>query len=213
MRTNEIAIWLVEDDREYQASFLEVIQASGDIVCQATFGSVEALQGGMDDCPTPDVVLMDIGLPGLGGIQGVRWLKERQPDVPVVMITVQDSSSVILEAFRAGASGYILKDTSSSRIQAAIREAAVGGTLMPAPVAEKVLGLLGGQASSSEFGLTRREKEVLALMADGLPHALIGERLFISNHTVDNHLRSIYRKLHVHSGIQAVAKALRAGIV
>ncbi|MBO6574776.1 MAG: response regulator [Rhodothermales bacterium] len=209
-----IRVWLVEDDREYRDTALYILGNTTGISCEATFHSVEQMVTGWSEGrKTPDVILMDVGLPGQTGLEGARWVKAHAPQTPVVMLTIQDSADVIYSALRAGASGYILKDTPIDKLVAAIRAAAAGGTLMSAPVATKVLGFFSSQDSRSDFGLTDRELEVLTLMAEGLPHAQIAERLYLSGHTVENHLRSIYRKLHVSSGLQAVVKAMRSGIV
>ena len=210
--SNTISVWIVEDDVDYRQSIEYVLNHTSGFKCTEVFFAFEELEGLLNHIvgwSAPDVILMDIGLPGLTGIEGVPRLKEKLPDVPVVMLTVKDSADEIFDAFRKGASGYLLKDTTVDRIIAAIREAVAGGTLMPAPVATKVLQYFSSARPQSDYALTPREKQVLSLMADGLAHKEIAERLFLSPYTVENHLRSVYQKLHVSSGIEAVAKAYK----
>jgi DNA-binding NarL/FixJ family response regulator len=129
------------------------------------------------------------------------------------MLTIRDDAETIYAALRAGASGYLIKNDQVDQIVAAIREAAQGGTLMPAPVARKVLGFFQQQESKPDYGLTEREMEVLQEMTEGYVQKEIADRLFISPSTVNTHIQHIYEKLHVHSGIEAVAKALRERLV
>ena len=207
-----ISVWLVEDDADYRLTIEDLLNHTSGFKCSEVFFAyeeVESLLGAPEGWSAPDVILMDIGLPGLDGIEGVSHLKERLPAVPIVMLTVNDSADVIFNALRAGASGYLLKDTMADRIVAAIREAASGGVLMQAPVATKALQYFSQSKVRTDYALTPREKQVLALMADGLAHKEIAERLYLSPYTVENHLRSIYQKLHVSSGIEAVAKAFK----
>lgn len=218
-----LSIWLVEDDRAYRDVLVPLLDGTSGLQCTQVFFAYEEVQQLLVDEATwaaPDVVLMDIGLPGLDGIEGVTHLKTRLPQVPILMLTINDSPEVIFHALRAGASGYLLKDTPLERIVAAVREAHRGGTLMPARVAGKVLDFFKQSSPLRSLEdpadgqqLTKREKEVLQLMSEGYAHKQIAGQLFISPHTVDNHIRNIYQKLHVGSGIQAVAVALKKGLI
>ena len=214
--TSTISVWIVEDDVDYRKTIEYLFDHTSGFKSTEVFYAYEEIESLLDETKEwthPDVVLMDIGLPGMDGIEGVSRLKNRLPDVPIVMLTVRDEADLIFKAFRAGASGYLLKDTGVDRIVAALREAVAGGTLMPAPVASKVLQFFSQKKTSADYALTPREKEILDLMADGLAHKAIAERLYLSPYTVENHLRSIYQKLHVSSGIEAVSKAFRERLI
>jgi len=211
-----IAVWIVEDDIQYRQTVVYLLNHTSDLHCAAeffAFEEIQALVDGREPWTPPDVVLMDIGLPGVDGIQGVAWLKTRLPGVPIVMLTLHDDADMIFEALRAGASGYLLKDTPLDQTLDAIREAFRGGSLMPAPVAVKVLHFFRQAVPREKYNLTKREHEILGLMADGYVQKQIAEKLWLSPHTVDNHIRHIYEKLHVHSGIEAVAKAIREQLI
>ena len=157
---------------------------------------------------------MDINLPRLDGIACTARIKAQWPDVPVLMLTIRDDADTIFEAFRAGASGYLLKNAPIEKIIAAIREALEGGMLMPAPVARKVMGFFEAKAPAApSYGLSEREREVLEQMVAGCTQKEISARLYISPSTVNNHIQRIYQKLHVHSSSAAVAKALRERLI
>ena len=214
--TSLISLWLVEDDSRYRETLTYLLDHTSDLRCDRVFYAfeeVQALVEGDVAWQAPDVVLMDIGLPGINGIEGLARLKPSLPEVPIVMLTISDDAEMIYQALRAGASGYLLKDTPLDQTMAAIREAYHGGTLMPAPVAHKVLGFFSKDLSQTDYGLTDREIEVLRLMTEGYSQKQIADVLCLSRHTVDNHIRHIYRKLHVHSGIEAVSKAIRERLI
>jgi len=161
---------------------------------------------------TPDVVLMDIGLPDISGIEGVRTLKNNFEHVQILMFTVFEDEDKIFDAIREGASGYLLKKTRPLDIIDAIRELHQGGSPMSPSVARKVVQFFQhGQALKEEdFQLTVREKEILFALVDGLSYKKIAAKYYLSVHTIRKHISSIYEKLHVHSKSQAVAKVLNA---
>ncbi len=159
------------------------------------------------------MLLLDIHLPGPSGLDALPTLRRRLPATPVVMLTISDNADLIFRAFRSGASGYLTKDADLDQILTAVREASRGGTLMPSSVAGKVLDFLAHEPSSPEADLSGREKDVLTLMADGLTKDAIADRMDVSRHTVDYHIRNVYGKLHVQSGVQAVARAIRRGLI
>lgn len=212
-----IRVWIVEDDMQYAEAVAQVLNETAGYACTGMFYEYEDVQARLDTRPAPpvpDVVLMDINLPGVNGIAGVADLKARAPDVRVVMLTVNDVAEHIFNAFRQGACGYLLKDAPVERILAGIREAYDGAMPMPPAVAAKVLAFFAqAPQRKHDYNLTQREKEVLLLMADGLAHKQIAAQLYVSPFTVENHLRSIYQKLHVNSGVQAVSKAFREGLL
>jgi len=207
-----VDVWIVEDDAEYRRTLAFLISHASDLACPHAFQSFEDVLQLIDhehDWALPDVVLMDIGLPGMDGIQATTLLKGRFPDVHIVMLTVSDVADTIFRSLRAGASGYLLKDTPVDQTLAAIRAAHAGGMLMPPSVAGKVLDYFARPSVPPDYGLSDREKEVLELLAEGLAQKQIAERLYLSPHTIDKHVRGIYRKLHVPSCTAAVAKAYR----
>lgn len=213
-RNEPIRVWVVEDDPHYRDTLSFIVENSTGMMCTGTFAQVEHALAAVDGSTVPDVVLMDIQLPGCDGIAGTTRLAERLPSARVVMLTNYDDDDRIFDAFRAGASGYLLKNVPVDKILAAIHEAASGGMLMPAPVARKVRGYFADvQANRGRYGLTSREREVLDYMADGLSQKEIAATLFLSPSTINGHVQHIYQKLHVNSGSAAVAKALREHLI
>jgi DNA-binding NarL/FixJ family response regulator len=159
----------------------------------------------------PEVVLMDIQMPEVDGIEGVRRIKELFPDVHVIMQTVFEDDEKIFDALRFGASGYILKKTDPARIIEAIEDVLQGGSPMTPSIATRVLHFFRQKKDEKpdEYGLSDREKEILRLLVDGLSYKMIAERLNISYNTVNSHIKKIYDKLQVHSVSEAVSKAIR----
>jgi DNA-binding NarL/FixJ family response regulator len=154
---------------------------------------------------------MDIGLPGITGIEGVRTLKTNFNDIQVLMFTVFEDEEKIFDAIRAGASGYLLKKTPPEEIVEAVKELFEGGAPMSPSIARKVIQAFQKQPASTleDYQLTAREKEILYALVDGLTYKKIAEKYFVSIHTVRSHISSIYEKLHVNSKSQAVAKVLQ----
>ncbi len=163
----------------------------------------------------PDVVLMDIQMPEVDGIEGVRIIKEYFPDVHIIMQTVFEDDEKIFDAMRFGASGYILKKTDPQLIISAIEDVLKGGSPMTPSIATRVLHFFRKQQNSrpDQYGLSERESEILQLLVEGLSYKLIAERIFISYHTVNSHIKKIYDKLQVHSVSEAVSKAIRNNII
>ena len=211
-----IDIWMVEDNAAYREKIVDLLNNISGMRCVAAFSDFESVQALVESrmlWDPPDIVLMDHALPGLNGTEGLVLLKSHLPEVPIVMLTHYDDVDIIYEAFCAGASGYLLKNAPLDQIVLAIRETYQGGTLLPAPVARKVLRFFNEATPQHDYFLTAREQEILQLMGDGLSQKEIADHLSRSNYTVANHIRSIYRKLHVNSGLQAVAKAYREGLI
>jgi len=163
------------------------------------------------------VLLMDIRLPGMSGIEGVRRVKAVLPDLNVLILTIYDENDLVFEALCAGACGYLVKKTPPARLLEAISEAAAGGSPMSSHIARKVVNLLRetspAKSRDEEALLTRREREVLNGLAGGGTYQSLARDCNISTDTVRFHIRNIYRKLHAHSQSEAVAKALRRGII
>ncbi|MBA3647155.1 MAG: response regulator transcription factor [Chitinophagales bacterium] len=164
----------------------------------------------------PDVVLMDIELPGISGIDAVRKIKEEYPAMAVMMQTVFDHDEKVFQSILAGATGYILKKTPPVKLLEAIQEIYEGGAPMTPEIAMKVLKFFRNKEAQKiqvHYLLTEKEKEILTGLVDGLSYKMIADRLSISYHTVNFHIRNIYQKLHVHSVSEAVAKAIKEKIV
>jgi len=215
-----ITVWVIEDDSEFRETLAFLLDNTSGMKCGGAHGDVETALDWVDSYqrrsrpwPRPDVLLLDINLPGLSGIEGLGHIKAKLPDTRIVMLTIRDDANTIVSAFQKGASGYLLKNAGVDRIIAAVREARSGGMLMPAPVARQVLDIFRQQAPDQDYGLTDREKEVLNEMVSGRTQKEIAERLFVSPNTINTHVQHIYDKLHVHSGTEAVAKAVRERLV
>ncbi|MGI9614822.1 MAG: response regulator [Acidimicrobiales bacterium] len=163
----------------------------------------------------PDVILMDVTMPELDGVEATRQIKERQPDVRVVVLTMHADHDILGDAIRAGANGYLVKDCSTDEIAQAIDAVAGGETALSPGLAASMLAEVRNQDSNQqpERIITAREEEVLQLIADGCSTPEVAERLFISQKTVKNHLASIYQKLDARDRTQAVLAAVRMGIV
>jgi DNA-binding NarL/FixJ family response regulator len=202
-----INVAIVEDEDEVREGLALLINGSEGFRCVLTYARAEsALPGILEN--RPDVVLMDINLPGMSGIECMRKLKVRQPDLPIMMLTVYDDDEKIFESLTSGASGYLLKTTRPIKLLEAIQELHGGGSPMSSRIARRVVQTfqtMGPSAKETE-NLSKREHEVLSYLAKGYRYREIAETLFISIETVRTHLRNIYEKLHVRSRGEAVLK-------
>lgn len=207
-------IAIVEDQDGLRTGLAALIEKERDLQVAGTFGTMEAALPALLARP-PVIVLADIGLPGMNGIEGVRRLRERHPDVLALMLTVHADDERVFEAVCAGASGYLLKDTPPERLVEALRELAAGGAPMTPEIARKVVRMFQRIAPPREMAhrLTEREVDVLQALAEGHSYKTAARALVLSIDTVRFHIRSIYAKLHVHSKSEAVLAALRKGIV
>jgi DNA-binding NarL/FixJ family response regulator len=172
--------------------------------------SCEEALAHLDTGTAPDVILMDIELPGVDGIEGVQKVKSVAPSIQVIMLTVFDEDEKIFRAICAGASGYLLKSTSPDRIIEALKEIVTGGAPINSHIARRVLDMFAHIAApKGKYDITPAEKRILGLLVEGEPKKQIAHRLGVSFFTVDSHLRNIYTKLQVHNQTGAVAKALK----
>ena len=209
-----ITVWLVEDDAFFRETVEKLLAGADGVARPHSFGSCEEALAALESQPPPEVVLMDVGLPGMSGIDGIRQVQARSPASHIVMLTVHEDHDKIFEALCAGASGYLLKPSSGPQIVAAVRAARQGGAPITPQIARKVLDLFTGLAvPRGDYGLTAREHEVLECLVGGRTKQQIADDLFVSFHTVDMHVRNIYAKLHVHSRSGAVAKALKERLI
>lgn len=210
-----IALAIVEDDARVRATLASLIARTEGFRCLSQCGSAEAA---LEALPRvrPDVVLMDIKLPGMNGVEGVRRLKELLPETQFIMLTVYQDNDLIFEALAAGATGYLLKRTRHPQLVASVRDVHAGGSPMSSEIARKVVQSFRGTRSSWPEGqtLTPREREVLELLAKGHRYKEIADALVVSYDTVHSHVRKIYEKLQVHTRTQAVALHLtRQGLL
>ncbi len=163
----------------------------------------------------PDVILMDIDMPGTNGIDGLKKIRENNVDVKILMLTVFDDNKNVFQAISNGANGYILKKTPPSKLLEYIAEAQTGGAPMTASIATQVLKMFSSMNSEkgTDYNLSDREKQVLQLLVDGFSYKMIASEMFIAIDTVRSHIKKIYEKLHVNSKSEAVAKAFKDKIV
>ncbi len=210
-----IRVILFEDNKSLRQSLFQLIDGSQGFSCVGAFEDCQDLFFHIDDTK-PDVVLMDIEMPGINGIEAVSMLREKYPQLKILMQTIFEDGEKIFQSILAGASGYILKNTSPSRFLEFIKETYEGGAPMSPTVATKVLKLMVEHSPSAKvnsFDLSDREKEILSCLVKGMSYKLIADACFISIDTVRGHIRNIYEKLHVHSKGEAVAKAIKNRIV
>jgi DNA-binding NarL/FixJ family response regulator len=202
----ELRIGIVEDDERLRAEFVQLIDTSGDMHCVGAYASAEAALTALPS-EAPDVVLMDINLPGMSGIESVRRLRALIPTVQMMMLTVFDDTTSVFESLKAGASGYLLKRAPVGELLVAIRELAAGGAPMSGVIARKVVQYFGQHGPAPEVQtLTAREHQVLVALSQGEQYKEIAARLDISINTVRRHIMAIYEKLHVNSRLDAVGK-------
>ncbi|MFI5138220.1 MAG: response regulator [Sphingobacteriales bacterium] len=206
-----IRVAIVEDNQILRKSMEQLFEQTEDIRCVASIKNLLNVVSVFNKA-IPDIVIMDIGLPEISGIEGVRTIKNNFDKMQVLMFTVFEDDDKIFEAIREGASGYLLKKTRPLEIIEAIRELHQGGSPMSPLVARKVVQFFqsGSPLKDDDFQLTSREKEILFALVDGLSYKKIADKYFLSVHTIRKHISSIYEKLHVHSKSQAVAKVLHS---
>ncbi len=206
-----IKVAIVEDNQILRKSMEQLFEQTEDIVCVASIKNLLNVVSTFQKAQ-PDIVLMDIGLPDISGIEGVRTLKNNFDNMQILMFTVFEDDDKIFEAIREGASGYLLKKTRPQEIIDAIRDLHQGGSPMSPLVARKVVHYFqsGSPLKEEDFQLTTREKEILFALVDGLSYKKIADKYYLSVHTIRKHISSIYEKLHVHSKSQAVAKILNS---
>jgi DNA-binding NarL/FixJ family response regulator len=205
-----LTVWLVEDNHTFRQTVARVLNQSPGLECAHDFCNAEEALAALEGGAVADVILLDVVLPGLNGIETVKRIKSISPATHVVMLTVFDDHDKIFKAICAGASGYLLKTSPVEKIIESIREVHAGGAPMTPQVARSVLEMFGRVSLPQQnYGLTARERRILELMTQGLIKKEIADQLALSYHTVDTHLRNIYTKLHVHTRTGAVSKALK----
>lgn len=212
--TQKIRVVVFEDNSALRDSVQFLLNASEGFECLAAYPDTRNLLLNIGK-HNPDVVIMDIEMPGMDGIEAAGLLKKHHPDIAVLMFTVFDDKEKIFQALCSGGSGYILKNSSPSQILQAVRDVYEGGTPLTASVAKRVVSFFvkNNVAPSTNFGLTAKEKQLLEHLVEGKSYKMIADAMGISLETVKSHFKNVYRKLHVSSSPEAVAKAIREKLI
>jgi DNA-binding NarL/FixJ family response regulator len=213
-QSTTIRVAIIEDRREIRDSLAMLINGTEGFRCSGAYRTMEEALDKLKHNP-PDVVLSDIGLPGMSGIDGIKLLKEIKPELIILMLTVYDDDERIFDALCAGACGYLLKRTPPAKLLENLKEAAKGGAPMSPEVASRVVALFRDirPPEKADYQLTPHETRLLKLLVEGHNYKTAAAELSVSFHTIHFHIRNIYDKLQVHSKSEAVAKALRDRII
>lgn len=205
-----IKVALFEDNPLLRDSLVQLINAADGLICSGAFPDCSNLMRKVESAK-PDVILMDIDLPGMNGIEAVGLINQAHPGIVIIMQTVFNDNERIFQSITAGASGYLLKNTSPARILEAIREAATGGAPMTPSIAHKILDVFRSKKPAlmpkEQSQLNERQQEILECIFNGMSYKLIADKLFISADTVRYHVKNIYEILHVHSRDELISKA------
>lgn len=209
-----IRVVIIEDMREVRNGLTMLVNGTPGFRCTGSYRSMKEVLARIGDEP-PDVILTDIGLPGISGIEGTRLLRERLPTVPILALTIYDNDEKVFAALCAGASGYLLKNTPPAKLLESLNEAVSGGAPMSPEVARRVVKLFREfqPPDQADYRLTPQETELLRLVVDGHHYKTAAQALGVTVSTVSFHLKNIYSKLQVHSKSEAVAKALRERLI
>jgi len=214
--TKKIRVVIFDDHPVIRDNIEMLVDAEDDMICTGMFPDCSDLERKIEKS-NPDVIIMDIQMPGINGIDGVKQIRKKFPAAKILMQTVFEDEQKIFDSICAGASGYILKKSSAEEIVKAIRDTHEGGSPMTPTIAMKVLEKFRldhkSENEEGDFGLSDREKEILTLLSKGRSYKMIADELGISFYTVDSHIRKIYDKLHVHSMTEAVDKARRGRMI
>jgi DNA-binding NarL/FixJ family response regulator len=204
--TTTLRVGIVEDDERLRADFASLVDGADDMSCVAGFASAEDALTGLRTL-MPDVLIVDINLPGMNGIEFVRQLRRARGTAQVVMLTTFEDANLVFDALKAGANGYLLKRAAIAELCDAIRDVAAGGAPMTSAIARKVVQYFSHQAPAPEVAaLSDREREVLVALSQGQQYKEIAANLGISINTVRNYIRAIYDKLHVNTRTEAINK-------
>lgn len=214
-------VWIIEDNTRLRNYLCKYINLSADLSCAGTFPNCETALGALNSQSAPKILLIDLGLPGMSGIEGIRKFKDRIPHIEPLVLTVDDSRDKVFQAIQAGASGYLLKTDDVENIIDGCRKVARGGASLDGNIARMMLNSLRkdptrkrvGKQKNVTHNLTEREMQILQLLAEGYAVKQIEDQLGISNRTVKFHCSNLYKKLHAHSQRSAIAEAQRRGIL
>ena len=211
----EIRVIIFEDNRNLREGLFNLLESANGFICAGAFAHCERVIENVEETQ-PDVILMDIELPVVSGIEAVKLIREKYPDVKILMETIFEEDEKIFQSICNGAQGYILKNTPPEGILNAIREIYEGGAPMTPIIASKVLRLFKKNLSDltdESYRLSSREKEILKCLVEGMSYKMIAETCFISADTVNGHIKNIYKKLQVHSKSEAVVKAIKSRLI
>ena len=210
-------VWIIEDNERLLNTLERCIDRAQDLQCTGAFLNCESALATLDSKPAPQILLTDIGLPGMSGIEGLREFKKRVPEIEPLILTVNDDSEKVFAAIQAGASGYLLKSASMDEIIDGCRKVAEGAASLNENIARMMLNAFRKHGVSrpqkTDHGLTERELEILQLLADAYSVKLIAKELDISENTVRFHTKNLYKKLHAQSQTSAISEARRRGII
>ncbi|MDZ7758014.1 response regulator transcription factor [Rhodohalobacter sp.] len=209
-----IKVGIVEDNVKIRNLIQRYLDMQDGISCSVAVDSVEEMLDYLKEKELPDILLMDIQLPGMSGIEGIGIIKQDYPEIDIIMLTIYHDSHKIFDSLKAGASGYLLKHTSLPEIKDAVEDLAKGGAPMSPQIARKVIQYFNTNQvkKKPESDLTAREQDIVNGLVDGLSYKMIADRYDISIDTVRAHIRNIYKKLHVNSKAEVIAKSLRGEI-
>ncbi|WKZ59621.1 MAG: response regulator transcription factor [Cyclobacteriaceae bacterium] len=207
-----ILVGIIEDDNQIRGLLQQYLDRQPGFSCTMVNNSVESFRKALSPENQPDVLLMDIGLPGMSGIDGMKLIKQDYPDVDIIMLTVYNDADKIFQSLCAGATGYLLKNTPLEEIKEGIELLTRGGSPMSPQIARKVIDFFSTERKKVTSPLSEKEKEIVIGLVDGLSYKLIADRMSISLETVRFHIKNIYRKLHVHSKAEVISKSLKGEI-
>ncbi|OYW28896.1 MAG: LuxR family transcriptional regulator [Chthoniobacter sp. 12-60-6] len=209
-----IHLWIIEDHKTYGERLVRALNRLDGISCTQRFTACEDAFAALTTEPAPQVLLLDVGLPGMNGIEGITRLRQLAPNAAIVILTVFEEDDKIFRAICAGAAGYLLKTSSTDDIAAAIRSAAAGGSPINPHIARRVLEMFSkANVPQKDYGLTPRETDILKLLVSGSTIKDAAAQLGIGYYTADEYIRSVYVKLQVRSRGSAIAKAVKEGLV
>ena len=207
---DKIHVMIIEDDAIYRESIADLINDSDTLICDYACTSCEEALNILNLKDAPQVILLDIQLPGISGIEGISKIKALSPSTQIIMLTVFDDDEKVFNAICQGANGYLLKTSGGEEIQKAVTQVVCGGAVMSPAIAAKILKMFSEYTQlKKEYGLTEREKEILKLLVQGKNKKQTASDLCISQYTLNTHLKNIYAKLHVHSQIDLISKTLK----
>ena len=209
-----IHLWIIEDHKTYGERLARALNRLEGIACTQRFTACEDAFAALTTEPPPQVLLLDVGLPGVSGLEGITRLRQLAPNAAIVILTVFEEDDKIFRAICAGAAGYLLKTSSTEDIATAIRSAAAGGSPINPHIARRVLEMFSkANAPHKDYGLTPRELDILKLLVSGSTIKDAAAQLGIGYYTADEYIRSVYVKLQVRSRGSAIAKAVKEGLV